>query len=61
MRLSNTNEFDNVIYQDILEKFEFFPIKCRVQRVIETLQINKSQDRPCTLKTQVYYRSEKEI
>jgi hypothetical protein len=26
--------------QEILEKFEFFPIKCRIQRALEIFQIN---------------------
>ncbi len=30
--------------QEILEKFEFFPIKCRVQRAIEMARIGKERD-----------------
>ena len=30
-----------VVLQDILEKFEFFPIKCRIQRALEIFQIRK--------------------
>ena len=40
--------------QDVLEKFEFFPIKCRVQRTVEISQIQKMQGNPCRFKTQVY-------
>ena len=30
--------------QNILEKFEFFPVKCRVQRALEIGQINKRKE-----------------
>ena len=30
--------------QDILEKFEFFPIKCRIQRAIETFKIKRLEE-----------------
>jgi hypothetical protein len=29
--------------QDLLEKFEFFPIKCRIQRAMEMLRISQEQ------------------
>ena len=29
-----------VFPQDILEKFEFFPIKCRIQRALEVYQVH---------------------
>ena len=34
--------------QDVLEKFEFFPVKCRIQRSIETFKAAKkrSEARP---------------
>jgi hypothetical protein len=29
--------------QDILERFEFFPIKCRIQRALEIFQMTKDR------------------
>ena len=33
-----------VVLQDILEKFEFFPIKCRIQRALEIFQMRRSSN-----------------
>ncbi len=30
--------------QDILEKFEFFPVKCRIQRAMEMARVSKERD-----------------
>jgi hypothetical protein len=30
--------------QEILEKFEFFPIKCRIQRALEISKIRKEEE-----------------
>jgi hypothetical protein len=40
--------------QELLEKFEFFPLKCHVQRALETFKINQGRrDRPPKLKMKV--------
>ena len=41
--------------QDILEKFEFFPVKCRIQRAMETFQMarDKMTDKMFKLKVTV--------
>jgi hypothetical protein len=31
------------VSQELLEKFEFFPLKCNVQRALETYKINSSR------------------
>ena len=33
--------------QAILEKFEFFPVKCRVQRALEISQIELEHEKAC--------------
>ncbi len=46
-----------LIWQDILEKFEYFPIKCRVQRAFEIFKARQersaSDSEPC-FKTKVH-------
>jgi hypothetical protein len=42
------------LMQELLEKFEFFPLKCHVQRALETFKINQGRrDRPPKLKMKV--------
>ncbi len=31
--------------QEILEKFEFFPIKCRIQRALEVFELSQQGDK----------------
>ncbi len=45
--LRHLNSDKNLIMQNVLEKFEFFPIKCRVQRSLETFK-HVSSDGPET-------------
>jgi hypothetical protein len=42
--------------QDILEKFEFFPVKCRIQRAMETFQLtrDKTTEREFKMKVTAY-------
>jgi hypothetical protein len=44
--------------QEILEKFEFFPIKCRIQRAMEVFEISKQEGSPggTRFKTKVWTR-----
>ena len=47
-------------WQDILEKFEFFPIKCRVQRAFEIFkaqQEGKGRDIETCFKTKVHWHA----
>jgi hypothetical protein len=49
--------------QALLERFEFFPVKCRVQRALEISQIelkeNASTSQPIKFKTKASFSSKK--
>jgi hypothetical protein len=43
MTSSDVSDVDRIVFlklQEILEKFEFFPIKCRIQRAQEIFKMN---------------------
>jgi hypothetical protein len=49
----------HAVFQGILEKFEFFPIKCRVQRSIDIFKIAQehrkdSKHKPFRLKVELF-------
>jgi hypothetical protein len=49
-----------LLHQALLERFEFFPVKCRVQRALEIAQIEKEKagdSQQITFKTKAWPRA----
>jgi hypothetical protein len=43
-----------MLLQALLEKFEFFPVKCRVQRALEKFQIEQEKEKTSPIPTPIF-------